>query len=252
MSQSRLNVSLDDLREHVITFGMDIFPPLELAREQVRAQGLFQDVKELFPDLFQQLILSDTEFRIRRTISSPGRTITLDTLVWTPRGPVVTFCLRHSGSATGDLCTAEDAINWFNELREILFRDFPGRQILRIGLIREVIFSTGNAVCTPFLGTPSEFAGTKLIGGTTLSAYADGTYNVRISYKPVETRERVRIAGSGQIVERHDSYGIQVTLDVNNRALRPLGDADIEGVIKRATSLWPAKLITFLNGRVRS
>ena len=53
----------------------------------------------------------------------------------------------------------------------------------------------------------------------------------------------------GTKVEQQTGYGLRVVLDVNNWEIRPLEDSDIEEVLTRATGLWPAQLLEYLNGR---
>lgn len=249
MSSGRPTITLDDLADHVIRFGMDVFPPLELAREQAKAHTLFQEAKEAYPDICAGLTLSDVEFKISRVLSAPGGKASFDTLVWTPRGPVIRLPVRLQAIQAGDICTEAECMGVFSELRAVMLRSIPGLQILRVGLVRELVFSTGETPCTSLLPCPAEFGGAKLIGGTFLSVFADETYNMRISYEPAETHEFAKIPASGQVAKRWKSFALKVDFDVYNLELRPLDDADIDRVIERATSLWPAPLIRYLNRR---
>jgi len=117
---------------------------------------------------------------------------------------------------------------------------------MRIGMVRELVFETGNTATHGILRRKDEFAGAKLQGGSCLCLYQDTQCNIRITVEPVTVITATQLA-MGPVVQQPAGFGLKVQFDVNTALPRPHQAVDIQGVIDRATSLWPGKLLDFLN-----
>jgi hypothetical protein len=243
-----LSVGLDDLQLHVVKFGIDLYPPLEIASERTRLNLFYEEASQRWPELFEQLLSSNTQFEIAKGFGSPPSTrAKITTFMLTPRGPVFIFplALPPPVGATG----LEGAyFDRFAAVRALFSGALPGRKCLRIGLVREIIFATGATGCHALLTPVSKFAGAELSGGECLLLYRDAKCNVRIKLQPVEAVRTTQLPVGTRISEPA-GHALRVELDVNNVEVRPLEDADIEEVLTRARSLWPDALLEYLNER---
>ena len=245
-----IELSESDLRQHIVKIGFDIFPQIDIANERTRLNMYAEGCIQRFPHLFERLISGTNEFRISRAISKAkaGLAPTIDTLAITPRGPVFTFPVKILGP-TGE-CVFESEAHYrqdFSECSDLFFSLLPNRQKMRIGLVRELLFTTGQTSCVEALTTRTEFAGAALHGGQSLLVYRDEKYNVRIKIMPAQLMEATSLP-VGATVRQDAGYGVQVVLDVNNAQLRPLEKADMEEVLDRADGLWPERLLEYLTG----
>lgn len=242
-----MELVLDDLVHHVVKYGFDVYPQIEIPLERTHLSIFYEEARERFGALFDQLLASDTEFRISkefRSSAQPGAgALRVDTFAITNRGPVLTFpiCLPEPVGATG---IEEQIPEAFDTLRKLFFAALPDRKTMRIGLIRDLLFSTGQAPCTALLSGKPEFAGAKLQRGKSLLVFRDDICNVHLEFEPGELMKRTRLPVGTEIHERH-SFVLHVTLDVNNHQLRPLEEADIVQVLERAASIWPQQLLEY-------
>ena len=249
MEPSALSVS--DLCLHVVKFGIDIYPPVEIPNERTRLNMFYEEARARWPKLFDRLIASDTEFKIskgfRKNPEVEGPTSTVDTFVLVNRGPVFVLPLMLP-EPVGETGLEENYREEFGLVRELFFSALPDRKILRLGLIRELVFATSGAPCLSLLKAAQSFAGADLTGGNALFQYRDAKCNVRIRLAPAEIM-KATVLPVGQRVEQREGYGVQVQLDVNNCDIRPLEAADIDEMLDRATGLWPDRLLEYLNER---
>ena len=61
-----ITLSLDDVVQHVVSIGLDVFPQIELRHEQTRLTMFFEDVRERWKDLYEQLTVGDSKFKISK------------------------------------------------------------------------------------------------------------------------------------------------------------------------------------------
>jgi hypothetical protein len=248
---SELCITLDDVNHEILRFGLDVFPPLELSKEQVRAQNFYQTARDNWPHLFNRLTLSNTEFTITQQFNVDTNRADVVTFVFNPRGPVVAFPRKLGGSMVLDR-SDEDFVSEFGEILSAIHRSFPKREVLRVGVVREIVFHTGETPAGNVLvPVQQEFGGAAFAGGESLFVFQDDFCNVRVTIAPVELRKRTVVAASKKVVEAHEAFGLRVALDVNNREMRPLDGIEIDQVIERARGLWPEPLITYLNRRAK-
>ena len=243
-------VSIADVAQHVVKFGIDIYPQIDIAADRTRLNMFFEQARERHPELYEQLLASDTEFKVskqfRRRPEVARPSASADTFVLTSRGPVFIFPLRLP--VIGATSLEGQYMDLFREMRSLFQAALPGRKSLRIGLIRELIFDFGQAPCLDLLTSQDEFAGARLGDGGSVFHYVDDECNVRIKFELGEATKSVQLP-VGQTVTEKAGFALFVHFDVNSREIRPLEDADIEGVLDRATSLWPDELLKFFRER---
>ena len=236
-------LSPDDVILHIANFGFDVFPPIEIPSERTRLNMFFEHARDAWPELYQELSISDVDFKV----AARFKKIPFETLVLTNRGPVFRFpiVLPPPVEATNLEGTY---MRLFDDVRRGFFQSVVGRKIIRLGLIRELIFGTGGTLPAGLLRGPEEFSGAKLVGGNALLEYRDQKCNVRVQLAPVQVTKTTQLP-VGQMVTEPAGFGLRVVLDVNNIELRQLTEDDIQEVLDRACSLWPAELLGYLRER---
>jgi len=243
-------LSLNDVMSHVATIGLDVFPPIEMKDERTRLNMFFEDARERWPDLYERLTTGELEFRVSRPFRKDpqvqGPTIPVDTFVLTPRGPVFVFPLRLPDpiGITGLESRFREV---FTDVCKSLWARLPGHKIVRVGLLRDVIFSTGMTDCAFLMSKRSSWLEAKLVGGHRLIHYRDAKCNIQLKFSPV-TIGKVTQLPVGAKFEQSVGSGLQVTLDVNNTQVRELQETDIDDILDRAGRFWPDELLEYLRG----
>lgn len=241
-------VTLSDLQMHLVKFGIDVYPPIEIPNERTRLNLFFEKATGEWPQLYRELHASDQRFEIAGSFGG-NRSAPFPTFVLTPRGPVFVFPLRLP-PPVNDTEIREDSVgDTFARVRGALLGSIPGHKCLRVGLVRELTFGSGSIPLYKAATSSEEFSGARIVGGESLAHYRDDQYNVRIKLVTVEVAKSTRLP-VGYSVTEPAGYGLQVSLDVNNAEIRPLEDADIQGIIDRATRLWPEDLLNYLKKRL--
>ena len=250
-----LSLSTNDICQHFVTFGMDIYPPIEIPDVRTRLNMFYEQARERWGRLVDQLVASDAEFRISKKFQKhpdiSGPSVPIETFVLTHRGPVCVIPLKLP-EPVGETGLEATHVEDFNGLRRLFFDAIPDHVIMRLGLVRDLIFETGDVSCDRLLTDQRRFANAEMIGGKVVFKYRDAKYNHNIVVEPVSVTKTTQLA-IGATIDESAGYGARVQLDINNFDVqRPLEEAEIEGVIERATSLWPEKLLEYLNERSRS
>jgi hypothetical protein len=244
---SLLSLTLDDLQHHVVKYGLDVFPPLDVRTETTRPPDLFRSLHERWPGFYEELSFrpESNDFRILRSYQSQTATANVATFTLTQRGPVFTFplCLDPLGEFNRDANLDEVFAGSLAETR----RHFPGMQILRVGLVRELVFATGQASSIPYLSARfGGFPGAAPAGGNALLLFRDERCNIRVAIETIRIHRQARTP-TNQVLEDSSEYGLKVEFDVNNIDMRPQPESDIAVTLERAHSLWPRQLLEFLN-----
>ncbi len=206
--------SLDDLLDHSESFGIDLYPPIDLSRESVRAQAFFAELRDRWPHLYGSMTLGSTDFKIGATFPvSGGRQAALDTFTLRQRGPL--FVFPH-----------------------------------RLGRVRNVIFACGQVNCAAWLGgRVLEFGAGRLASAQCTLVYQDGPLNIGLQLGSVQQLQQTPVPVTGQLVSSPNQFCLAVVLDVNNRDVHPLTLEERQEILTRAGELWPGRLLQFLNRR---
>lgn len=233
-----LELSQDDLIHHIVKFGLDIYPPVEIPKERTRLNMFYEESRSRYPQLYDRLITGDTDFRILKEFQPPpgagGSKLQVQTFVLTNRGPLFAFPLRLP-NPVGPTDLEPKMLEQFKGIKSLFFSALTERKVMRIGLVRDLLFDVGQDACEYVLSDRQNFAGAKLRGGKSLLLYRDDHCNVGIEVEPAEVMKTTRLPVGAQVTEQQ-SYGLRVVLDVNNRQPKPLEDADVELVLERASS----------------
>jgi len=245
-----LSLSTNDLLTHVVTFGMDIYPPIEIPKERTHLHMFYEEARVRWDRLFDELKASDQEFRIsksfRRTSGIAGPSSAIETFVLTARGPVFVFPLLLP-EPLADTGLERTYVDDFNQVRRLFSQALSVRTVMRVGLIRDLIFATGKTPCGEMLTDQTAFANAALVGGQSVLKYQDSQYNHHIRIEPVSLTRTTQLL-VGTTINEPAGYGVKVQVDVNNANIQqPLQEPDIQAVIDRATSLWPDQLLEYLN-----
>ena len=247
----KLPLTLDDLAIHVVTIGVDVFPPIEIASERTRLNMFYEEACNRWKDMFERIVASESEFTISKTFKHrpeiQGQAVECNTFALTNRGPVFIFPLRLP-DPTGVTDLESDYRERFKQIRQLFFSAILERKVMRVGLVREVILSTGETPYLEVLSDEDTFSGAKLVGGNLRLQYRDDKCNVIVQIEPAEIMKTTKIP-VGQPITQRQSYGLRVRLDVNNAEILPLSEDAIEEVLDRADSFWPDVLLDYVNGR---
>ena len=246
----KLTLSKSDLDLHVVTFGVDTYPLVEVPEQQVRLNMFFEEAHNRWPTYFQRLTTGENDFKVsgvfRRQGVEGGPKTNFDTFVMTKRGPVFSLPVQlpEPFGVTG---VSENPIEEFQGVRSLFANAVPEVKFMRVGLIRRLVLGTGNEPMTALLTDKATFANAQLSGGGAKFRYRDGFCNINVQLEIVELMKETRLP-IGATVTDSAGYGLQVTLDVNNTDIRQLTDPEIETILTRATGLWPDELLSFMNG----
>ncbi len=247
--KSDLRVTLDDLQHHVIKYGLNVFPQPDVRNERTRAHDLFQSLQEKWPRLYQELSFTPelNQFNILANFRFDRGQVKAPTLVFTQQGPVFAFPIRLP-DPMGDFHHDHNLEEVFLGSLALLQKSFPGTQVLRVGLVRELMFEIGQTDPIPFLSERfGSFPNAESKGGTVKLTFRDGRCNINVAVETAIVQRQHRMHGARQPVSDEQCFGFKVTLDVNNVELRSQSPEDIEWTLKRADGLFPKALLQFMN-----
>jgi hypothetical protein len=246
---SNCQLSIEDVDYHVASFGMDVYPPIEVQAERTRLNMFYEAARERWSALYEQLTVGNDDFKIskhfRKQPEVAGPALPLDTFILTSRGPVFRFPLRLPSPVEGETGLAGQFLECFSEVRTMFLSALPGRAVLRIGLVREVVFLTGDTNYSGIVSKQSEWSGARLVGGSRLHLYRDDKCNVRLEISPCEIRQATQLP-IGTRLEQRKGFGLQIKLDINNAEIRPMNETAIEEVVTRANGFWPDRILEYL------
>lgn len=238
--------SKSKIDEHIEKVGVDIRPVIECKLDRVKLFDIGQKLVDKYPNLFESLVQSPTEFHIRKKFIFPGKgEADLLTLAITPRGVVFIFPRR--------LSMFEEDIQ-FNNIQDIsleglkIFRKtFPERVICRVGSVNEYIFDTGPIISTELVCSRFTKVSIPSNGEIILTINCpDDDYNKKIQLQPMRKLEKVPEIPDRKQVQ---SYGVKVIVDFNNRDMsQNLDDDKILTIFHKAQQYNDKELYEFLNG----
>lgn len=250
MSQ-KLQISESDLFHHVIKFGVDVYPPVDISESRVKLNLFYEETHSRWPELFASLSTSDTRFEISGTYSAKsgkGVKAQAPTFVLTPRGPVMFFPLLLP-PPIGDTGVANIFIERFREVSDMFCALLGNLQRMKVGLVRELVFQTGKQSPLPMITPVKYLAGASLAAASNRFTFHDDMCAVILKMDHVEVHKS-QPGPAGQQMVVNMGHGLQVELDVNNRVLKPLTDGEVTLILERASGLWPKALVQFLNSNM--
>jgi len=232
--------------DHTEKVGVDIRPVIECKLEQTKLFDFGRKLVDKYPNLFESLVQSPTDFHIKKKFIFPGKgEAELTTLGITQRGLVFIFP-RKVG-------VFEEETE-LNSVRDIvldclkIFRSvFPEKKVFRVGLINEYYFNTGLLESTRLVS--ERF--TKLVvppdGEITIVINRpNDDYNKRIQLEAVRRIEAIPEMPSRAQTK---NYGVKVIIDFNNRDMsQDMNEGNILAVLHEAQQYNDKDLYEFLNG----
>lgn len=242
MDQYQFSVAKID--EHIVKVGVDIRPVFEPKLDHKKLYEIGQELQDTYPQLFESLVQSPSEFRIMKKFLFTGNAeAEVPTLTTTPRGIVFTFPKMFA--AIREEIEIENIDDIVVECLRKLKNYFPHKKIIRVGLINEYIFDTIDhnsykLICERFTRlktVPSEIQ--LRINNPT------DDHNRIIEMQPVQKiRQIPEIPGRQQNV----GYGIKIMVDFNNRNTEEdLEQVKIYSIIHEGQRYNDIELYSFLN-----
>jgi len=233
------------IAEHTMKVGSDIRPVIEPKLDDQKLLTVGGRLRDKYPNLFESLVQSPTDFRINKRFIFPGSgQIELTTLTITPRGPV--FVFPHIVGALEEEIDIPDVESTAVECLRIFTKVFAGKKVIRVGVVNEYVFDTG-------LQNSAELIAKRF---TKVSVLGEGEIRLRVNnptddfnrvidmqavkrLEPVPEMESVQTAG----------YGVKVTVDINNRDMtNEIGNATVLEVLHEGKTFNNEGLYAFLNG----
>lgn len=238
-----------DILQQIVKFGVDIYPPVDFSTERTRLSLFFDEARSRYPQLYSQLVSGNDQFKISGEFHSQGLRgprVQVETFVMTTRGPVFVFPVRLP--EIGDTGLDDDYVTYFDWLRKKFLEALPGRILLRVGLVREVIFSAGSASWNHLITKADNFSGAGFVTGQKGLFYQDAYCGIRITLD-IGKLMRTTQHPVGQTIGENAGNAVIISVDVHNSSVGTgLSDEEISKIIERAESVWPEGVLESING----
>jgi len=229
---------------HIEKVGVDIRPVFEMKLDRDKLYAVGQKLVDTYPNLFESLVQSPSNFRIMKKFVFPKAEVEIATLSSTQRGIVFTFPRIISEiDEELELDPIDDIIV---ECLKKFRATFAEKKIIRVGLVNDYIFGTAEIygatiICERFtkLSVP--------VGGEIKLKINRPTddYNRSIELQPVRKVRQVP-----EVPEQVESFahGIRVNVDFNNRDMsKNLDVGQILRILHEGQKYNDSDLYTFLN-----
>jgi len=232
--------------DHVEKVGTDIRPVIEFKLDRDKLYQAGRELVDTYPNLFESLVQSPTDFRITKRFIFPGKgEVEVPTLSFTQRGQVFAFPRRIAALGEElELGPLDDLIiDCLKKFRTV----FPEKKIIRVGLVNEYIFDTADLdsariICQRFtrLAVP--------VGGEIRLRINQRTddFNRIIEGEAVKKLEQVPEI-PGQV--HATGHGVKVKVDFNNVDMsKNLDDGAVLRILHEGRRYNESDLYAFLNG----
>lgn len=236
------------ISQHIIKYGVDFRPAIVLNREKTRLQDYCNWLIEQFPIAFETLIAGPNQLRVQKNFILPtGKRIDMPTFILTNRGPLFTLPHRLFIDEPQNL-DIPDRDRIFRKALEELRSRFPGQAVLRVGVIHEFVFDTGQMdsleIITSNLKNDLWKERIKNLNLRLETPVEDK--NINLDIRPTYLKHPgPRNSG---IPGQNAACGIIVNVDINNRQVKNnLTKAQVNDILAFANDYIPEELINFLN-----
>lgn len=233
------------IADHMEKVGVDIRPVVEPKLDRGKLYNVGSKLVDKYPNLFESLVQSPTEFRITKRFIFPGKgEAELNTLTITQRGPVFAFP-RIVGAFEEEvlLNSIQDVtVDCLNVFRDI----FPEKKMIRVGLVNEYIFDIGPIDSVRLIS--QRF--------TKLPVSTEGEIRLRMN-QPNDDYNRIIDIWALRKVEpipempgklQTQGYAVRVNVDFNNRDTSiDLDNNRILGILHEGKGYNEKELYQFLN-----
>ena len=238
----------EHISQHVVKYGVDIRPTIVLKQDKTKLQEYCNWLIERFPEVFETLLVGPKQLRVQKNFLLPNtKRVEMPTFVLTHRGPVFTFPERIYIDEVQDLDVPEkDKI--FRKALDELRSQFVGRRIMRVGVIHEFVFDTGeiNSVEIIASNLKNDVWRERIKNlSIRLETPKEGK-NINLEIRPTQLRRVGR--GGGNVRSQNIGFGIIVNVDINNQQIKDdLTKAEVRDIVTFANDYVPEELIKFLN-----
>jgi len=238
----------EHISQHVVKYGVDIRPAIGLKQDKTKLQEYCNWLIEQFPEVFETLLVGPKQLRVQKNFLLPNtKRVEMPTFVLTHRGPVFTFPERIYIDEVQDLDVPEkDKI--FRKALDELRSQFVGRRIMRVGVIHEFVFDTGeiNSVEIIASNLKNDVWRERIKNlSIRLETPKEGK-NINLEIRPTQLRRVGR--GGGNVHSQNIGFGIIVNVDINNQQIKDdLTRAEVRDIVTFANDYVPEELIRFLN-----
>jgi len=238
----------EHISQHVVKYGVDIRPAIMLKQDKTKLQEYCNWLIEQFPEVFETLLVGPKQLRVQKNFLLPNtKRVEMPTFVLTHRGPVFTFPERIYIDEVQDLDVPEkDKI--FRKALDELRSQFVGRRIMRVGVIHEFVFDTGeiNSVEIIASNLKNDVWKERIRNlSIRLETPKEGK-NINLEIRPTQLRRVGR--GGGNARSQNIGFGIIVNVDINNQQIKDdLTRAEVRDIVTFANDYVPEELIRFLN-----
>lgn len=238
------------IEHHEESIGVDMRPPIDLKLDRQRVQQFYNLVSEKHGSIFESLEQRPQGFRITKPFTIPGKaTLTVQTFVLHPRGPVFAFPRYVMGHDSFPWPTSVNGV--VLDCLKILRSQFPTHRFHRIGKVRRLVYGTGEMESPRVVR--EQFCSGIPAGSSSVTVgwnQASDQYNIKLSIESVEERNVQVGPAGGSVAQRTGQFGVQVVLDVNNRKMdRPLEAEEMKIILERADQVYDEELLAILNGK---
>jgi len=236
------------ISQHVVKYGVDIRPGIGLKQDKTKLQEYCNWLIEQFPEVFETLLVGPKQLRVQKNFLLPNtKRVEMPTFVLTNRGPVFTFPERIYIDEVQDLDVPQkDKI--FRKALDELRSQFVGRRIMRVGVIHEFVFDTGeiNSVEIIASNLKNDVWRERIKNlSIRLETPKEGK-NINLEIRPTQLRRVGR--GGGNARSQNIGFGIIVNVDINNQQIKDdLTRAEVRDIVTFANDYVPEELIKFLN-----
>jgi len=248
MTQFEFSESAID--ESAMSFGVDIRPEIIIQNEKDNISLFYDWASREYPELFEQLLLSPSQFKIQKSFEFPGKgSAVIDTLILTKRGPVLRF--PEKLSALQEEISIPNKREVFEGCLKRFLTLFSNHDAVRVGVVWELVFNTQKMNSCELLATRINGYPQDALDELNLKLrYIREGKNISITLANVRAVRQSIDPNTGAVIKMEPSfYGIQVKLDINNTDMsNPIDGDRIAGVISFAIDFRNTELMNFLNG----
>jgi hypothetical protein len=232
--------------DHIVKVGVDLRPPFEPKLDHSKLYYIGKQLQDAYPQLFESLVQSPSEFRIMKKFLFTGSTeAEVPTLATSPRGIVFTFPKRIA--AVNEEVVIDHIDDIVVQCLQRIKTGFPQKKNIRTGLINEYIFDTADQdacriLCERF---------------TKLHSPPGGDVRIRINNRTddynriIEMQPLQKIKAMPEIPSKSQNvgYGLKVKVDFNNcDTSKDLEQVQVYTIIHEGQKYNEKGLYDFLNG----
>jgi len=232
--------------QHIVRIAFIVMPPIEIKTESTHLFDFGRELKDKYPDLFESLVESPTEFSIRKvfTFVSKGE-IEQKTISIAQQGMELAFPLKLSVFQDVEISKIPDDSIIINIVK--LFKKYiRNKNILRVGYIDERYYSTSQEPSVHLIRNRFTHVESMSDDGEIFLRFnlCNDNYNRVVSIESVAKKSLSSSNQTGPIV----GHGIKVVIDFNNRTVgNNLNDDEIIAIIANAKAYIKGELPDFLN-----